>query len=245
MQVIELIKKLNNPRFGSFGEYIFEYQNSTKNIERKHSESTDFILNGKSIDVKSTRCFKESRVVPKKYRGKNLKNIEYAYLQFYSNVVICSIEHHVLFTLDYSSVENIFKKWELKKKSKLLATKKISSLYHENLNKIKKLISAFYIKQGLDPRIIYRTNQSEFGKESPGNLIYRIKNNKSVTVFIDFKSHEISENNINQIIAFRDQESDNFPFLKNPKLHEPKVDLEFLDKKYKFDSLKDLMQSKE
>jgi hypothetical protein len=202
MKIIESISRLNNANFGSFGEYIFEYQNSSQKIERKHSESIDFVLNGKNIDVKSIRRFKEGRTTPKKYSGRKLNNIEYAYTQFYSNIVICSIEGEVQFTLDYPHIEKLFKKWCSRSEAIAPPAKKMSNEYKDNLNNIKGLISKFFLNLKLKPRIIYRTCQKGFGKESPGNLIPIIKEDNSVTVYIIFKDHKISENNIEQIIFF-------------------------------------------
>ena len=243
MDIIEAIKKLNNPRFGSFGEFIFESQNSTQKIERKHSENVDFILNGKNIDVKSTRCFNKKGIPPKKYNGQKLNNIEYAYIQFYSDTVICSIGEVVVFKLSYSQIETFYKTWLSDRKQSLPIAKKISKEYQKNLKILKDSILNLYSELGLKARIIYRTNQNKFGKESPGNLIPKIQRENSVTVFLSFKDYRISENNLDQIIAFNDTEAYKFPLIKNPKLHEPKVDLELLDNKYKFKTLNSLFKS--
>jgi hypothetical protein len=241
MAIIESIRKLNNSQFGSFGEYIFEYLHSEHGIERKHSENTDFILNGRSIDVKSARFFTEIRTTPKKYNRGKIDSVDFAYIQFYANFVICSVQRQVLFQLEYSFIEKLFLEWQGKRKARVISSvPKISSKFKTNLTNIKECISKHFISLGLESRIIYRTNQYKFGKESPGNLLPNKIKSGSVTIFLNFKSHEISESNINEIIAFRDTNSYGFCKLKAPKLHIPKVDLNQLSTDYKFKTLNEL-----
>jgi hypothetical protein len=243
VDVIESIKELNNPQFGSFGEYIFEHQLADQKLQRKHSESTDFILNGKSIDVKSARLFNEYRTVSKNYHGKRISGIYYAFVQFYSNIVFCSLEEKIIFTIDYKEIKILFCEWQKKRKRVKTKNAKISYEFKANLINIKKFIIEHFIALGYKPRIIYRTNQNEFGKESPGNLVQKTKSNNSVTIFISFNNYEIAENNIDKIIAFRDSESDAFPMLRNPKLHIIKIDIERLDAKYKYSTVIELIEN--
>jgi hypothetical protein len=241
MDVIEAIKELNNPQFGSFGEYIFEYQLADQKLQRKHSESTDFILNGKSIDVKSARLLNEYRTDSKTYHGKKISGIYYAFVQFYSNIVLCSLDEKIIFTLDYREIKSLFCEWKKNRKKVKTTNAKISYEFQANLINIKKTITEYFIALGYKPRIIYRTNQNEFGKESPGNLVPKTNENNSVTVFISFNNYEIAEDNIDKIIAFRDSESDAFPMLRNPKLHMIKIDIELLDARYKYSTVMELI----
>jgi len=243
MDVIEVIKELNNPQFGSFGEYIFEHQLSEQEIQRKHSESTDFILNGKSIDVKSARLLNESCTDSKTYNGKKLSGIYYAFVQFYSNIVLCSLDGKIIFSLHYKEIKVLFLEWQKNRKKVKSKTVKIGHVFQANLVNIKKAITEHFIALGYKPRIIYRTNQNKFGKESPGNLVPKTIKNNSVTVFISFNNHEISDTNIDQIIAFRDSESDNFPLLRDPKFHMVKIDIERLDARHKYNTVSELLRS--
>ena len=107
------------------------------------------------------------------------------------------------------------------------------------INKIQK----FFSKNNYNARVIYRTTQDAFGKESPDNLLPKKLLKYNVTVFINFKNHIISEDNVKEIFAFRDIDASKFKFIKKPHLHQNKVDLDLIDSKFKFKSIYDLIHN--
>ena len=53
----------------------------------------------------------------------------------------------------------------------------------------------------------------------------------------------INENNIEEVIAFKDSDAENFSLIPNPKLHVEKIDLSKIDLKYKFKDVDDLINN--
>jgi len=238
--MIETIKELNNARFGSFGEFLFESHYVNANIKRKHSESTDFILNGEAIDVKATRKF-DLAATYRKYIGKRVEGVSYAYIQFCKSEVVCYIESKKAFTKTYEEIEPIFADWKMHRKSVTSNAHKVSPIYKANLKAIKDIVTIFYAKQGIKCRIIYRTISQAFGSESPHNLLPATVKEGRATVFIDFNDYKLAEDNIVRIVAFKDTDSVDFPMLDKARLHLQKVDLDALSDDYKFDSLQSLV----
>ena len=157
-------------------------------------------------------------------------------VDYFQDLVIISENTTILKKIEYSTISKIFKKWEDRKDS---IFKKVKKKNHE-INSIKNKIKEFYIEKGFNVRIIYRTTQESFGKESPDNLLPKKALKNNITVFLNFKNHVITQNNIVEIFAFRDIDSTHFKLIKNPHLHKEKVDLELIDSKFKFKSIENL-----
>jgi hypothetical protein len=232
------IQSLNSARIGSLSEYIFEFFFKSENLYRKHSERTDFILNGTSIDIKSKRNLNISYTKTGRYSGKRVNQIEYILVEYYSEYIVISKEGECLKKLEYAEIEQPFQEWLVSRNSKIHKRMGISV---ESLNEMKAELLNFFSLKGYKARIIYRTSQDAFGKESPGNLILKNINSNSVTVLILFKDFILESKNIKEIIAFRDNEGSNFIKIKKPQLHIEKVDLDRIENSYKYKSIEDLI----
>ena len=57
LKIQEKIKSLNNAKFGSLSEFVFEYEFKNKTLKRQHFDRIDFIWNGSAVDVKGRRKF--------------------------------------------------------------------------------------------------------------------------------------------------------------------------------------------
>ena len=229
--------ELNNARFGSFGEFVFETSFSTEIIVRKHFDQSDFLWNNISYDIKSKRILDKNYRTPGKYNGKRVKGIEYILVEFYKDVVVLSKEKKQLKCLGYDVIDEMFLKWHSNKLPQP-DTKLKKDL--TTLNIIKEKIQNYFNRLGLTVRIIYRTTQKDFGNESPDNLLPKKIQSNSVTVFLNFKSFDLNENNFEEVIAFRDIHASSFDLIPDPKLHKKKIDITKLSKEYKFKDIDDL-----
>ena len=232
--------ELNNARFGSIGEFVFEISFSSENIFRKHFDQSDFLWNNISYDIKSKRMLDKNYITPGKYNGKRVIGIEYILVEFYKDFVVISKEKEQLMCLGYDVIDEMFLKWQSNKFPKP-DTKLKKDL--TELNIIKEKIKIYFNKLGLNVRIIYRTTQNDFGNESPDNLLPKKIKSKSVTVFLNFKSFNLKENNFEEVIAFKDINSRSFTLIANPKLHKKKIDITRLSKEYKYKDIDDLINN--
>ena len=108
---------------------------------------------------------------------------------------------------------------------------------------MKNSIQKIFSEKNYNARVIHRTTQDAFGKESPDNLLPKKLLKCNVTVFVNFKNHIISEDNVKEIFAFRDIDGKKFKKIKKPHLHKKKVDLDLIDSKFKFKSISDLKRN--
>jgi hypothetical protein len=236
----EKINDLNNASFGSFGEFIFETINIGTDISRKHSGRVDFVHNGELIDVKSTRRFKELYKKSKNYSGSKIDGIKYPYIQFYKDKVICVLFEEICFELDYGYINNLYAKWMKSKSIKNLA--KRVKLDSKELDSIKFKLTTYFEEHNYKVRIIYRTTQRGLGKESPGNLKPKKIISKRVTIFLNFKDHNLSEDNLLEIFVIKDSVCNNLPMIDKPTLHMEKVDLEKI-KQYRYETIKSVIDN--
>lgn len=234
--MINKLIKLNNARFGSFGEYVFEQQNLSKNIRRKHCNRTDFIWNKVSYDIKSKRIFNQYYRNPHKYAGNKVDGIEYILVEFYKDIVVISNNKIVLKTINYQVITELFKKWM---KNKSIKNQSKKDLYE--LNQIIERISNFFNSKGLKTKIIYRTSQNLFGAESPNNLMPKTFSKNSVTVFLNFFSSILIEKNLKEIIVFKDYFAKKFKLIDKPRLHQNKIDLLKIGSEYRFKDVDDIL----
>lgn len=239
-EIQKKIVALNNARFGSFGEFIFETINIGTDITRKHSERVDFVHNGELIDVKSTRRFKETYKYPKNYSGNKIDGIKYPYIQFYKDKVICVLFKDICFELGYVDINNLYAKW-MKSRSTKDLSKKVKSDTKE-LDNLKLKLKAYFEEHNYTARIIYRTTQKGFGKESPDNLKPKNIISKRVTVFLNFKDQNLSEDNLLEVFVIKDSVCNNLPMIDKPTLHMEKVDLEKIDL-YRYKTIKSVIEN--
>ena len=81
-------------------------------LERKHENSTDFILNGKNVDVKTTRKRINNKLPALRYySGIRLPNIAYAMVEFSFSGVRISLESKTIAELNASDVAVLYNEW--------------------------------------------------------------------------------------------------------------------------------------
>ena len=174
-----------------------------------------------------------------KYYGPRQGRIRYVVVGYFQDYVVISEDKDILKKIDYIHIEKIFKEWSDKKQLGTHNVKKDPDQIKLIINKIQK----FFSKNNYNARVIYRTTQDAFGKESPDNLLPKKLLKYNVTVFINFKNHIISEDNVKEIFAFRDIDASNLKLIKKPHLHQNKVDLDLIDSKFKFKSVNNLIRN--
>jgi len=248
----KLISKLNNPRKGSFGEFIFENvikENPINSISRFHRNRTDFVLNGENIDVKtSTQNIAIQRGDLREFKGNKIEGVKYSKVDFWLEGAEVSIGNIKLKFLKWKKISALFDKW-------LNSHRAPAGVPQPNANKmkwgmIKDNIVEYFCKKGINARCIYRTCESLFGdKESPDNLIPRIRNENAVEIYISF-NNEVDIEDIGYIVCFPHIAIDYLPRLKKVWLTSgkdlkdiDKIDLRKITKKYKFIDIADLKQN--
>lgn len=209
----EFIKNLNNPRLGSFGEYVFEYY--VKNIlreelKRLHRDGADFVFRNNKVDVGARR------MLDHEYTEKVIKNKDVSIFFFKDYCSIIS-PNQLSHKFNWLSITSIFKDWTKKKDLKTPAYSRYS--YEAEYNSIKKELNEYFNDIDLIPRVIYRCVTEKFGyKESPDNLFLQSNNGSNVTIYLDFKDYQRTKDNINFIIAFPHTDSHLIPRLKKVRL---------------------------
>ncbi len=238
MAVFQKICALNAPRLGSFGELIFAQtalQTIGDKIQKIHDHNTDYILNGRPIDVKTTITDALKHLKP--YAGKRIPQIDYALVEITPTGVRVSIEKRELRQLNLDELEVAWNTWSQQPLSLPKASKKEKQTL---LQPILREIKEYFQKHGVAVRIIYRTCEKGFGKESPGNLVPKQCRSGHVTAYLSFFDADISRDNLFRLVAFPDEQAASFLQLKKPHLHLPKVDLDEIPSKYSFENIDDL-----
>ena len=194
-----------------------------------------FFWKNVSYDIKSKRIFNHNYKTPNKYYGNRVKGIEYILIEFYKDIVVISKNKEQLKLIGYNLIEEkMFVKWSSNK-----LTKPSSNLKKDItiLNLLKEKLQKHFNSLGLRVRIIYRTTAKSFGSESPDNLLPKKFNVNSVTVFLNFKNFDLNENNLEEVIAFKDLEAKSFTLIPHPKLHKAKIDISKIPPKYRFTNI--------
>ena len=245
MQIITNIKNLTAVSLGSFGEFIYKIQILEKTnhaIFKGHQDRYDFLVDDQMIDVKATKKHISNKLEKLKiYRGNRVPDRIYAQIEFFSDFVRVSHESDELFKLDYNEISVLWNRWKKNDSPKLSFKGKSPS--RENAIKIKEEIFDFFKKKNIKTRIIYRTVQAGFGNESPANLKPKNIIDNRLTVFMNFKDHNVSKDNFNSIIAFYDNDSKYLPMRNKTNLGINKVNLKKLDNKYIFRNIEDLFKN--
>lgn len=234
----EQLQKLNNARIGSFGEFVFGKFAQENNLQvfRVHRDRTDFLLNGKKVDIKTRRDFKNSVL---RFVSSKIMNIAYIFVVFgNNNVAIYDETKHLLWEYNYERVRDFFEEWKLNKKLNIPTTVWREENDYAN---IKEEITEFFLSRGLKPRIIYRKNQVDWGDDViAGNLILKTIREGHVTVFISFR-YEKKRDAIDYIVAFPDVDSKDFPLLSDDRLHaEKRINFKNFPTKYRFANIEEL-----
>ena len=238
----EEIMKMTKPVLGSFGEFIFFKYFEVKegnSINPVHRNRIDFLLNDIPYDVKTTGRWIESNISDFKPFTKGNEGVRIVYVVFHLNG--CTITDLELLEeiLDWNLVEGYFIDW---KKFKGYSDRVVIDDKSNEVSMIEERIKDHFKKKGYRARIIYRTNQHDFRNESPHNLVPGTIRDGNITILILFKDQRKVEDNIRMIYSIPDNEMKDLPMIEKERLHQKKVDLDKLDDKYRFDSIKDLFE---
>lgn len=240
--VKEEIIKMTKPVLGSFGEFIFYKYFEEKegdSINPVHRNRIDFLLNDIPYDVKTTGRLIESNISDFRPFTKGYEGVRIVYVVFHLNgCTITDLELHEEI-LDWDLVEEYFIEW---KKFKGYSYRVFINDESNEISMIKERIRDHFRKKGYRARIICRTNQHDFGNESPHNLVPGTIRDGNITIFILIKDHRKVEDNIRMVYAIPDNEMKALPMIEKERLHEMKVNLDKLDDRYGFDSIKDLFE---
>ena len=244
--LINSLMKLNNARRGSLGEYIFwkECLKQGVGVKSFHEQRIDFIINETSnVDVKASfskhKSFLNDNPIGT-YSGKRYSGIQYALVQLFSDGMRISIDRVLFSEITLDQVKSYWEAWDNDKTDYNPKQHHKNNRYAFSLIR-NEIVTYFKTEFALNARVIYRTVQSGFGKESPDNLAPKSISSQNITVFIDFRDQRISLDNINRIIAFPDERSKKFLTIKKPSLHLEKIDIDALDQIYKFTDVEDLL----
>jgi hypothetical protein len=240
----ELLPNLNSARLASLGETIFRETMVAAGSEVRPADAkqTNLLVDGQRVDVKTSAQALGSQPVPVvPYQGKRVKGVSYALVEFFDSGARVSREEETVALLSWDRVGELWQRWNQdrveaaegagtpEEKKKLLAP-------------IRKEIADLLRGHGYPSRIIYRTNQAEFGDESPANLKVAHPTDGRVVVYLDFRDHEIRRDNLRAVYAFLESGQDELPVLQKTRLKVPKVDLSQMGQ-LKFRDLEDLEEN--
>ncbi len=246
--VRSFIVRANMCQLGSFGEGIYQElcMQDKRKISPLHVGRADFLVDGKRIDVKTSRRLinraLRQPVLRTKYR---VADTDYVAVEFHISGALVSREGKILKNLNWAELLPLFEKWK-------------SGYYgYAHTPRLKgacKLCPALVgaIKEGFsraglkDPYILYRTIM--FSNESPANLLPSQRNQrarKGWTVFLVCRAAPADMSNLDYIIAFPDEADALLPRLKifHTSKHIPnleKADLSLLPSGFRFNSIEAL-----
>jgi hypothetical protein len=235
------LRRLNNAQRGSFGEHLFAIVAGSRtgaSLTALRRNRIDFLFNSVPVDVTTTIRDLERPIRPlSPYKGPRVDGVQYAQVEFSRGGVRVAIECELLGIFDWQRVQHWWATWT----SGLHRVQ--SSANHQSFSPIREKIVAHFAGLGLRARVLYRTIQSEFGDESPANLIPTKAVQNGLTVFVDFAGPLLSEGNIRRIIPFEDVAASSFRVLERTRLHKPKIDLRSIPAECCFATLDELMKS--
>jgi len=221
----ENIQKMNNPQFGSFGEYIFaDYvvKILKKKIKKVHRDGVDFSFNDANIDVGASRKLTLTSKKRRKIPGKDV------YVIFYKDCCFIEYPENFEYKLEWSGIIRLYRKWSECREIKIPSKSRIS--YKKAYTNIIKDIKLFFAENGYDTRIIYRTVSTKFGlNESPDNLLPKKEKERSISIYLDFYDFKRIKSNIRFIIAFPDMLNCEIPRQKKISLKSGRSDLDKID----------------
>ena len=221
----EIIRKLNNPQLGSFGEYLVaEYGTKVlkKSVIGVHRDGIDLIIDGNRVDVGS------QRKLDKRYSRGKITNKD-VFVFFCKDACIIHYPSRFEANLSWEDVSLLFEEWQKNHKPGISNDTDVS--YKAEYGELKQLVSSFFKEHGYKARIIYRTVSRQFGLgESPDNLLPKVTRKEAVSVYVDFNDFRRVPENIRFIVAFPDEYANELPrqekvVLKSGKKNVVKVDL--------------------
>jgi hypothetical protein len=246
----DFVRSANMSQLGSYGEAIFHETCLNRGVEisKQHYGQADFLMNGRRMDVKTSRQRLE-RLLEKPFLKvrHRVEDTEYVAVEFHKDGAILSIEGEVLCRYDWLELQGIFQKWVVggfgkPHQPKIGLKNKLSQALAD------KIKGPFSDKGLPEPYLLFRTVM--FDKESPHNLLpcqRKEVDRKGWTVFLVFKKAPPIEENLNYIIAFPDEVDMSLPRLKKLRTAKhienlQKADLSKLPSQYRFDTFQGLRQ---
>ncbi|MFK7948670.1 MAG: hypothetical protein AB8G11_13850 [Saprospiraceae bacterium] len=218
------IANLNNPQFGSFGEYVFSFfvkNNLKEPLESYHKDGKDFLFRNKYVDIGA------NRKLNKYFRVTKISNKDVSII-FFEDFCFINYPNEIKHLLNWKEIDLIYNLWKKGHKLKLKSNSQKS--YNKDYQDIKRKIHTFFSKYDYKTKIIYRTVTQKFGlKESPGNLFPNQSFNGGIVVYLDFYDFKRTVKNIRFIIAFKCDEINDIPLLDSfrlkSKYEKKKIDL--------------------
>ena len=235
------LRGLNNAQRGSFGEHLFAVVAGSQtgaSLTSLRRNRIDFLFNSVPVDVKTTiRDLERPIRQLSPYKGPRVEGVRYAQVEFSQDGVRVALESELLGMLDWARVKHWWGTWAS-------GTHRVqSSANPQSFSPIRERIVAHFVGIGLAARVLYRTIQSQFGDESPANLIPTRPMQNGITVFVDFAGPLLSEGNIRRVIAFEDAAASSLRVLERTRLHKPKIDLSSIPAEYSFGTLDELFKT--
>jgi hypothetical protein len=234
------ISELSPTHLGYFGEELFLYYAKEvlkKEVLKVHREGKDFEIDGVRIDVGTRRPFTTKKI------GKKISKKD-AFVLFYTDCCLIDFPKHFSGEVQWEVISTLLADFKSRRRIKVKTV--LEKSFNSEYEKLKFKIKNFFIEKGFKTNIIYRTVSGQFGlKESPGNLLIKKFNDDGIKIYIDFKDHQRTAENIKFIIAFPQSMENEMPYQKSVSLKSsvPKIDLiELIQIKHRsyFTSLEDL-----
>lgn len=233
------LRSLNNAQRGSLGEHLFSSVARSKlrvNVVPTRRDRADFIVDGTKVDVKTTIRNLDTPLRPlKPYRGHRTENIKYAQVEFVPEGARVSLELEVLAMLNWLDVAVSWSAW-----AQTVRVHPTTAVQIKNIGPLRQRIVEHFRTLGFRTRVIYRTIQAEFRDESPANLLPSQQRPNGLTVYLDFASSRLEEDNLRRVIAFPDVAVGSLVLLEKTRLHKQKVDLTHIPPRFVFASLSEL-----
>lgn len=237
------IRELSPTHLGYFGEELFLYYASKvlkKEVLKVHREGKDFEIASVRIDVGTRRPFTTIKT------GKKISNKD-AFVIFYADSCFIDFPEHFSGEVQWGVISTLLADFKSRRRIKVKTV--LEKSFNSEYEKLKLKINNFFFEKGFKTNIIYRTVSGQFGlKESPGNLLLKKFADDGIKIYIDFKDHQRTEENIKFIIAFPQSLENEMPFQKSISLKSssPKIDLiQLIETKHRsyYTSLEDLTES--
>lgn len=208
----DMLKQLSPPRLGRFGEFIFK--DTLRRIlgvaaEDWHRDQADFVAGGRHIDVKTTRQGRDRAAGSvKPHAGKRLPNVGYAVVAFHADGAAVALEDKVLEFLTWPRVSELWVEWGQRRRTR--PHTEARAVESSPWKPIASDLTGFFAGVGYRARLIRRTCQHRFGKQSPHDLLRDHPGADGVTVFLDF-ADRVAPGAVRRIIAFPDCRKDELP----------------------------------
>jgi hypothetical protein len=211
------ILNANMSQLGSYGEAVFHAHCKAEGMEivPLHVGRADFLVDGRRVDVKTSRKnLAKVLTEPKLLVRNTVEGTDYYMVEFHRAGALLSKDRVATATVPWDALVTVFHRWRAgefgAKHSPMTARpRKVSA---ELLQRIR---SGFTDRGLAAPYILYRTIM--FENESPHNLLpsqRAAKHRLGWTVFLVCRTAPVDETTLDYIIAFPDETDRDFPRLR-------------------------------